>query len=283
MSGPLRGTIPAALTPLTSGSERIDESAIAPYLDFLHGHGATGVLAMGTTGEGILLDLQERRTVMERFVESAPFPVAVHCGAQTTRDTVALAEHAARIGATAVAVIGPPYFKLDQEGQLRHLEAAARACAPTPFYVYELASAAGYAFDPDMLLRLKDANPNVVGMKVSDAPWERFEPYLLDGFDILVGPEALIHRGMQAGAVGAVSALASAFPDKVSAVVDDPTEKGADGLRRLRLQIDALQRHAALKRVLIRRGVRIQPDVRAPLRDLDDSELDALARLELDE
>jgi dihydrodipicolinate synthase/N-acetylneuraminate lyase len=88
---------------------------------------------------------------------------------------------------------------------------------------------------------------------------------------------------MQAGAVGAVSALASAFPDKVSAVVDDPTENGADGLRRLRSQIDALQRHAALKRVLIRRGVPIQPDVRAPLRDLDDSELDALARLELDE
>ena len=74
---------------------------------------------MGTSGEEILLDLDERRTVMERFVEGARgrFPVAVHAGAQTTAQSVALAEHAAHIGAAAVAVIGPPYFKLDAEGQ----------------------------------------------------------------------------------------------------------------------------------------------------------------------
>ncbi len=282
MSGPLRGTIPAAITPLKGGGSRLDEDAIAPYLDFLIGHGATGVLAMGTTGEGILLSLQERRAVMERYVEAARgrVPVAVHAGAQTTADSIALATHAAEIGAAAIAVIGPPYFQLDAEGQYRHLRAVADACAPTPFYVYELAAAAGYAFDPAMLLRLRDDCGNVVGMKVSDAPWERFERYILEGYDILVGPEALIHRGMQAGAVGAVSALASAFPDRVAAVVDDPSEEGAAGVRDLRAAIDALQRHAALKRVLIRRGVPIEPDVRAPLRDLDASELDALAELE---
>ncbi len=238
---------------------------------------------MGTTGEGILLDPAERRTVMERYVEAARgrIPVAVHAGAQTTAQTVALAEHAAGIGAAAVAVIGPPYFRLDAEGQLRHLRAAAEACHPTPFYVYELESAAGYAFEPEMLLRLRDERENVVGMKVSDAPWERFERYLLDGYDILVGPEALIHRGMQAGAVGAVSALASAFPDRVDAVVQNPTEEGAAGLRDLRARIDATQRHAALKRILARRGVPIGPDVRAPLRELDPAERDAIDEISL--
>jgi dihydrodipicolinate synthase/N-acetylneuraminate lyase len=282
MSGPLRGTIPAAITPLKDGGSRLDEDAIAPYLQFLVQHGATGVLAMGTTGEGILLDPRERRKVTERFIEAARghVPVAIHCGAQTTQASVDLAEYACDLGADAVAVIGPPYYQLDAEGQYRHLRAVALAAAPTPFYVYELAAAAGYAFDPAMLLRLRDDCPNVVGMKISDAPWEKFERYLLEGYDILVGPEALIHRGMQAGAVGAVSALASAFPDRVAAVVDDPTEAGAAGLRDLRAAIDATQRHAALKRVLIRRGVRIEPDVRAPLRDLDASELDAIAKLE---
>jgi dihydrodipicolinate synthase/N-acetylneuraminate lyase len=280
MPGPLRGTIPAAVTPLKDGGTRLDEDAIAPYLGFLIEHGATGVLAMGTTGEGILLSARERRTVMERFVEAADhrIPVAVHAGAQTTADSIALAEHAAAIGAAAVAVIGPPYFRLDAEGQYRHLSAVARACDPTPFYVYELASAAGYPFDPAMLVRLRETHGNVKGMKVSDAPWEKFEPYLLDGYDILVGPEALIHRGMQAGAVGAVSALASAFPDRVAAVVENPTEAGADALRRLRADIDATQRHAALKRILQRRGVAIQSDVRAPLRDLRPDELDRLER-----
>jgi dihydrodipicolinate synthase/N-acetylneuraminate lyase len=283
MRGPLKGAIPAAVTPLMDGGARLDEDAIAPYLDFLIEHGATGVLAMGTTGEGILLSHAERLMVMERFVEAARgrVPIAVHAGAQTTAGSVALAEHAAEIGAAAVAVIGPPYFQLDAEGQYRHLRAVAAACHPTPFYVYELAAAAGYPFDPAMLLRLRDDLDNVVGMKVSDAPWERFERYLLEGYDVLVGPEFLIHRGMAAGAVGAVSALASAFPDRVAAVVNDPTEAGAEGLRELRGAIEATQRHAALKRVLARRGVPIKPDVRAPLRDLDASELEALASLHL--
>jgi dihydrodipicolinate synthase/N-acetylneuraminate lyase len=84
---------------------------------------------------------------------------------------------------------------------------------------------------------------------------------------------------MQAGAVGAVSALASAFPDRVDAVVRNPTEEGAAGLRDLRGQIEATQRHAALKRILARRGVAVQPDVRAPLRDLDEAERELLARI----
>ena len=71
-------------------------------------------------------------------------------------------------------------------------------------------------------------------MKVSDRPWEAFERYLLDGFDIFVGPEALIHLGRGAGAVGAVSALASAFPAEVAAVVREPTAEGAARLGALR-------------------------------------------------
>jgi dihydrodipicolinate synthase/N-acetylneuraminate lyase len=281
MRGPLYGTVPAAVTPLRDDGSSIDADVIAPYLDFLIDHGATGVLAMGTTGEGILLGLDERRAVMEAFVAGARgrIPVAVHCGAQTTAHSVALAEHAAATGAAAVAVIGPPYFKLDAEGQRRHLGAVARACHPTPFYVYELAGAAGYPFDPPMLARLREEHDNVVGMKVSDAPWEAFAPYLLDGYDILVGPEPLIARGMAAGAVGAVSALAAAFPDRVAEVVERPTEAGAAGLRDLRAAIEATQRHAALKRVLAARGVPIRPDVRAPLRDLDARELEAISAL----
>src|SRR3954470_24027967 len=71
MSGPLKGTVPAAITPLTHGAARIDEVSIAQYVDFLFEHGASGVLAMGTAGEGILLDAGERRTVMERYVDAA--------------------------------------------------------------------------------------------------------------------------------------------------------------------------------------------------------------------
>lgn len=278
MSPRLRGTIAAASTPLEEGGRMLDEDAFGPYADFLVGAGLDGVLAFGTNGEAVLLSVEERSRGLECWLDAVAGRalVAAHCGAQTTADTVALAEHAAGAGADAVAVIGPPYFKLDPRAQHGHLLAAARACAPLPFYVYEFAATAGYAFDPAMLAHLREESDNVVGMKVSDAPWEAFERYLLDGFDIFVGPEALIHRGREAGAVGAVSALASAFPEKVASVVRHPTEAGAAHLAGLRAQVESFPRHAALKRVVGWKGVPIHPDVRAPLRDLDTTEVAAL-------
>ena len=274
MSGRLHGTIAAACTPLADGGLRLDEEAFAPYVEFLVGGGLDGILAFGTNGEGVLLSVAERRLGLEVWLEAAGgrLLVAAHCGAQTTAETVALAAHAAEVGADAVAVIGPPYFKLDPVEQRAHLLAAATACAPLPFYVYEFADTAGYAFDRSMLARLRDEADNVTGMKVSDRPWEAFEQYLLDGFDIFVGPEALIHRGREAGAVGAVSALASAFPGEVAAVVREPTQEGAARLGALRERMGRFPRQAGLKRVVGWKGVPLRPDVRPPLRDLDAAE-----------
>ena len=271
----LRGTIAAASTPLTEGGAALDEDAFGPYADFLVGAGLDGVLAFGTNGEAVLLSVEERRRGLERWLEAVAGRalVAAHCGAQTTRDTVDLAAHAAEAGADAVAVIGPPYFRLDAPAQRAHLLAAAAACAPLPFYVYEFAATAGYAFDRTMLAGVREEAANIVGMKVSDTPWEAFAEYLLEGFDIFVGPEALIHRGREAGAIGAVSALASAFPEGVAAVVREPTEAGAAHLAALRATVESFPRHAALKRVARWRGVPLRPDVRPPLRDLDATEV----------
>lgn len=271
----LRGTIAAASTPLRDGGSRLDEEAFAMYADFLVGAGLDGVLAFGTNGESVLLSTDERRHGLELWLAAVGGRalVAAHCGAQSTSDTVALAAHAAEAGADAVAVIGPPYFRLDVREQRTHLLAAAAACAPLPFYVYEFAATAGYAFDPSMLARLREEADNVAGMKVSDTPWDAFERYLLDGFDIFVGPEALIHRGREAGAVGAVSALASAFPAEVAAVVREPSEEGAARLADLRARMEAFPRIAALKRVVGWKGVPLRPDVRPPLRDLDEHEI----------
>jgi dihydrodipicolinate synthase/N-acetylneuraminate lyase len=270
----IKGALAAALTPLRDGGGALDEAAFAPYCEFLGG--LDGVLALGTTGEGILLAATERKRVLELFVAGG-LRVIAHCGAQTTATTVELAAHAAETGAAGVAVIGPPYFQLDDDALLAHFSAAASACTPLPFYVYEFARASGYAVPLEVLVRLRDAAPNLTGLKVSDAPWERFAPYLLEGLDVFVGPEALIGEGMRAGAVGAVSALAAAFPERVIAAVREPTGAEAASLAELRAAIERFPRHAALKRVLARRGLPVREDVRAPLRVLRDDE-----RAELD-
>ena len=220
----LRGAVAAALTPLRDAGEALDEEAIPRYVDFLAAGGIDGLLALGTTGEGFLLPMEQRMRAAQLFKEAANgrLLVAVHCGAQSTWDTVELAAHAADIGVDGVAVMAPPYFPLDDEELFVHFAAAARACAPTPFYVYEFAARSGYPVSLSVLQRLRDSAANFRGLKVSDTPWERFAPYLIEGLDVFVGPEALLPQGLAAGAVGAVSALASTFPELVAAAMRDP-------------------------------------------------------------
>ena len=270
----LRGTLAAALTPLRDGGEALDEGAFAPYVDFLAGAGLDGLLALGTTGEGVLLAPAERRRAVELFVAATRgrLDVAVHCGAQTTADTVALAAHAAEAGAAAVAVIAPPYFPLDDRALLAYLAAAARACAPLPFYVYEFAERSGYAVPPALLAKLREAAPNLAGLKVSDAPWERFAPYLREGLDVFVGPEALIVRGLASGAAGVVSGLAASFPGDVVALARAPDEAAGRRVAELRAVLNRLPFQAASKAVVARRRVPVREDVRAPLRTLTHDE-----------
>ena len=278
----LKGALAASVTPLSDHGSALDENAFGPLVDFFVASGLDGILALGTAGEGILLRPEERRRAADHFLQASDrrLQVAVHCGAQTTADTVTLSMHAAEVGADAVVVIGPPYFPLDERAQYAHFLAAATACAPVPFYIYEFAATTGYAVAPAVLERLRDEASNVVGLKVSDTPFDRFERYLLPGFDVFVGPEALIAEGMARGAVGAVSALASAFPADVAAVVRDPTPEGAARLGDLRATVERFPRQAALKRLLGRQGVAVKEDVRAPLRGLtveEREELDAWA------
>jgi dihydrodipicolinate synthase/N-acetylneuraminate lyase len=274
----LRGALAASVTPLANAGGTLDEDAFGPLVDFFVEAGLDGILALGTAGEGILLEEAERRLVADFFLQAADnrLQVAVHCGAQSTAETVRLAAHAAEVGADAAVVIGPPYFPLDERAQHAHFLAAALACAPLPFYVYEFEKTSGYAVAPAVLERLREDAPNLAGLKVSDTPFDRFSRYLLDGFDVFVGPEALIHEGMRAGAVGAVSALASALPGEVAAVVREPTEEGAARLAELRAFVARFPRQAALKRLLARQGVPVEEDVRAPLRSLTDEERDEL-------
>jgi dihydrodipicolinate synthase/N-acetylneuraminate lyase len=270
----IRGALAAALTPLTDGGAALDEDAFAAYADFLLDGGVAGVLALGTTGEGISLAVPERRraTALLAGAIAGRGVVIAHCGAQTTADTVELASRAGEDGADAVAVIAPPYYRLDDRALLTHLTAAARAAEPLPFYVYEFAAASGYPVPLPVVAALREEAPNLAGLKVSDTPWESFAAYLVEGLDVFVGPEAFISQGMAAGAVGAVSALASAFPDRVAAAVREPQGEAAAGMADLRAFVESLPRHAALKRVVARRGVPMREDVRPPLRGLTDDE-----------
>ncbi len=176
-------------------------------------------------------------------------------------------------------MIAPPYFPLDEEELVEHFRAAAEACEPLPFYVYEFAGRSGYFIPPVVIELLREIAPNLRGIKVSDTPWEKAEPYLLEGLDVFIGSEPLALRGMERGAVGTVSGLASAWPEVVASLTHDRSQEAQERVRALRDALRDIPFHAALKTVLAARGVPVRPDVRAPLRGLTDEEATAVSSL----
>jgi len=272
-----RPLIVATVTSLTADGAALDVDAIAPYVAFLESHGADGVFTCGTTGEGVLLTLDERRRVASAFREAAAGVLVVHAGAQTTAGTTALAAHAAEIGADAVAVIPPPYFTLDADALTAHFVAAARACAPLPFYCYAFTARSGYPLPVEVIRRIGASVDNLAGLKVSESPFERVAPYLGLGLPVLIGSEPLIAEGIAGGALGAVSGMAAAFPDVVRAALDAGDEAATERLRALRGAMeDSGQFIAAAKHVLGLRGVAVGPGTRAPLRRLRPDEASTL-------
>lgn len=271
--------IVASATPLIDGGASLDEGAIWPYVRFLADAGADGVFACGTTGEGILLTHEERKRVAVVMRAALRGVLVMHCGAQTTAETVALSAHAAEIGADAVAVIPPPYFPLDDAALAAHLVAAAAACAPLPFFIYCFTARSGYPVGSEVISRVRDAADNLAGLKVSESPWERVEPYLNLGLPVFVGMEPFIPAALARGAAGSVSGLAAAFPDVVRDVLDHPDAAGESRLQELRVALESSGGPfiAAVKHVLGLRGVPVSPDLRAPMRSLTGKEA---ARLE---
>ena len=269
--------IVAAATPLAEGGTVLDDGAIWPMVAFLVERGADGIFACGTTGEGILLTSDERQRAAVVFRAALRGDLIVHCGAQTTAETVVLAAHAAEVGADAVAVIPPPYFPLDIPALSAHLLAAADACAPLPFYIYCFTARSGYPVPIEVIDRVRQNASNLAGLKVSESPFDRVAPYLELGLPVFVGSEPLIPAAMAHGARGAVSGLAAALPEVVRAALDAPTAQAEATLSDLRSAMEAQPFIASVKHVLARRGLAVRPDMRAPLRPLS---ADEAARLD---
>ena len=274
-----RPLIVATATPMTVDGTATDLEAIPAYAAFLEQHGADGAFVCGTTGEGVLLSLDERRAVARAFRDAVSGYLVVHAGAQTTADTVALAAQAREIGADAVAVIPPPYFPLDADALTAHFVAAARACAPLPFYCYAFAARSGYPLPVEVTRRIGASVDNLAGLKVSESPFERVTPYLGLGLPVLIGNEPLIAAGVSRGAIGTVSGMAAAFPDIVREALDAADDAAMARMAELRGALEATgQFIAAVKHVIGRRGVPVTEGMRAPLRPLTATEAAELGR-----
>jgi dihydrodipicolinate synthase/N-acetylneuraminate lyase len=220
------GILPAMATPINPDSEEVSGPVVEQLVDFLINSGVNGLFVGGSTGEGILLPQDERMMLHETAITAAAsrVPVLVHVGANNTRESISLAEHAASISADGIVAVTPFFYPVHDNAILDHFKAISSAAPETPFFAYDIPHMAVNGVSPDLLLRMKSDIPSFAGVKCSNPNAQKIRG-LLDAASedvmVLVGNERIALGSLALGAHGLISGLATAIPEPFVSLVKD--------------------------------------------------------------
>jgi len=191
------------------GSLNLDQ--VGPVTDLLIRDGIRAVFACGSTGEGPLLTMDERRATAKAYVDAVAgrIPVVVHVGHSSPAEARSLAAHAQQIGAQATSAVAPWYFKPASVGILVDCLAEIAAGAPElPFYYYHIPVLTGVGLDMlDLLRRAPARIPNFAGIKYTAPTVDEYQSLVdFEGgrFEILFGRDEMLLSSLCVGAQGAI-------------------------------------------------------------------------------
>jgi 4-hydroxy-tetrahydrodipicolinate synthase len=215
------GTYTALVTPMRDEpGEPIDWDALDRLLEAQIAGGVSGIVPCGTTGESPTLSHEEHAQVVERTIRRVKGRVQVIAGAgsNSTREAIALSQHAAGAGADAVMVVVPYYNKPTQEGLYRHFVAIA-ASVRVPVVLYNIPGRSVVDLAPETLARIAEAAPNVVAVKEATGNVlraQRIVQTMGPRMTVLSGDDALTWPMIAVGARGVISVTSNVLPAEVS-------------------------------------------------------------------
>ncbi len=210
----LHGIIAPFTTPFTENGD-IDLSLVKPQVDWLIANGVHGLAAGGSTGEGHALGREEYRDLMAetaRAIEGRA-PLVAGIIANST-DEVATRGHLVKdLGVAALQVTPPSYlFRPDDDAMVRHFAEIHAAC-DVPILIYNVVP--WCYLSPDLLLRIMDEVPGVLGVKQSAGDMKLFADLIRRANPkniIFSAVDALLYPSYQLGAPGAIAAILTAAP-----------------------------------------------------------------------
>ncbi len=218
MNFKLEGVVPALLTPFTSGGKSVDYDRACGLAERLVKQGVHGLFVCGTTGEGPLMTLAERKRTLEEVLKAVGKKVKViaHTGCFDTLSTVELTRHAQEAGACAAGVVAPGFFGYDDESLRRHFTAVANAAKKLPILLYNIPGCAKNALSTSLIVDLATKVDNIVGMKDSGGSIQHFNDVLTHaprGFIAINGVDEYSMQALLAGGNGSVASTANVVPE----------------------------------------------------------------------
>ena len=218
----IEGIFPALTTPYEADG-RVSAAGLRKNIGLYNETKVAGYVALGSTGESVLLSWEEGETVLAAVREAAaPEKLLIAgTGAESTAETIARTKRAAELGYKYALVKTPYYYKpvYKAEVYLRHYRAVADA-SPIPVLLYSVPQFTGVSLEAPEIVALSE-HENIAGMKDSSGVIQRVAEVLgraKKGFTFLTGGAAVVYPALMTGAKGAILALASALPERCAEV-----------------------------------------------------------------
>ena len=210
-----KGVMPAVTTPFDEGL-KVDHGFMAEHCRWLVDNGCSGIVPLGSLGEGAALSAEEKVQILKNCVSAlrGQAPVVAAISSLSTADAVDQAKAAADTGCEALMVLPPYVYVGDWREMKTHVSAVIQA-TPLSCMLYNNPIAYGTDFLPEQIKELAEEQSNLMAVKESSADARRvaaIRALLGDRLEVLVGVDDAIVEAIAVGATGWIAGLANALP-----------------------------------------------------------------------
>ncbi len=206
-----QGVIPAITTPFREDLS-VDHAFLAKHAAWMIDQGCSGLVALGSLGEGATLEFDEKVAVLQTCLRTKA-PVVASVSALSTQAAVQMAKKAEEIGCSGLMVLPPYVYSTDWREMKAHIAAVLRA-TKLSCMLYNNPIAYRTDFLPEQMAELASEHENLHAVKESAADVRRIAAIraLNKRLAIFVGVDDLIVEGIASGAVGWIAGLVNALP-----------------------------------------------------------------------
>ncbi|MGA8538596.1 MAG: dihydrodipicolinate synthase family protein, partial [Terriglobales bacterium] len=282
-----KGVMPAISTCFDE-NYRVDHEFMKRHCRWLLDEGCTGIIALGTLGEGATLSFDEKLQVLRTCIGAADgrAPVAAGISSLSTAGAVELAVAAVDLGCAGLMVLPPYVYQGDWREVKAHVAAVFKAVR-VPCMLYNNPVAYGTDFLPEQVQELSAEHENLRAVKESSTDARRvsaIRALLCDRLEISVGVDDAVMETAGVGASGWVSGLANALPREsvklFTLAVNGEREKAFELYRWFLplLRMDTVPKFVQLIKLVQAEVGMGNARVRPPLLELAGSELDEMRR-----
>ena len=207
----LAGIVPAVVTPFDADG-RFNDRVFERLIQRLYAANVHGLYLCGSTGEGMVQPVAQRKLVAETAMRNSPpdKAIIVHVGANTTDDAIELARHAAGIGAHAISSL-PPCLGVYSFAEIKSYYEQLAAASEIPLLIYFFPEVSPAIKTAGQILELA-AIENVAGLKFTDYDLYTMLRLKQQGATIFYGRDEMLSAGLLLGADGGIGSFYNVIP-----------------------------------------------------------------------